>query len=321
MNEVYIRKVSLIMIDKLIRFVNLSIFFSTVMLIAVDKSFAETTVQKKVDNIRLEKFAKDTTVEILSIEDALVQSYPYKPGSGVIIDRIESENKFILTNHHIYKKICPDYFIEDTCMITFISIRDEPGLGIDLSQSTIQKSSLIEKSVEQDIVLLKPVQRSELIGVKIDNSISLTQGEQVYVAGFPGGKPDAKFLFVPMNVISFIPVSNGRGKLFNRHVYAPSNDGKNALNGMSGGSILNSSGNLVGIYSGQLPDSSEQVRGNLRQGIPSSAICDVLIRSIGSECKSITNNDKRMTGIIDTSEIPILGPILQPGKVAIPALW
>ena len=165
-------------------------------------------------------------------------------GSGVILKH-EGDIYTVLTAAHVVKK-----------KVSYqITTPDE-------QQHEVISSSIVSAPGDIDLAVVKFKATTKYPLAKLGNCNILTRGMDLYVAGFPGRD---KAITSSILVVREGKISANSNKTFD-HGYSLiySND---TLNGMSGGAVLNSSGELVAIHG--IGDRDEDGRKNgFNLGIP-----------------------------------------------------
>lgn len=202
-------------------------------------------------------FAKDLTpaqiFEMVNNEVVVIYSYdfdnnPIKQGSGVVIN----DSGFIVTNFHVFSE-CENITV----------YHNKVKLG---------NADIITADMDQDILILK-VDNLNLPGIKIGNSDGLVVGEKVYAIGSPMGYENTISEGIISGIRSFYKDEN---KII--QVTASISEGS------SGGAIVNSEGELIGISTFQ-----EKKGQNLNFAIPVNSIIDFK-NSISYEKNDIEGN-------------------------------
>ncbi|MEG3942249.1 tetratricopeptide repeat-containing serine protease family protein, partial [Microcoleus sp. w2-18aC4] len=163
----------------------------------------------------VDKIAESITVLIDSKE----------PGSGVIVKR-EGNVYTVLTARHVFKDAQAKYEIvtpdDKRYLLTYSSIKKLPNVDLAVVQFTSSQNYSV---------------------AKIGNSDLSIRGKQVYVAGFPKTSPA-----INRSIYQFEKgevTANASRPLEDGYALVYSN---NTLPGMSGGPVLNESGEVVGIH-------------------------------------------------------------------------
>ena len=145
-------------------------------------------------------------------------------GSGAIIE--SSGNTYtVLSNWHVMKN------------------RGEYSLQtIDGREHKVDPAS-IKQLPELDLAILQFTSNQNYQSAEIGNSSSLTEGQNVYFAGYPGElrrEDNRYYRFFAANIVGILPKSteNGYSLVYNGEAFP----------GMSGGPVLDRSGFLIGIH-------------------------------------------------------------------------
>jgi S1-C subfamily serine protease len=203
-------------------------------------------------NNELQEIAKNITVkfrwsEALTATDNAI----FGGGSGVIIKMITQANQnvyYVITNHHVVQ--------DDTYVYWILPDGDR------IDQPDRYSADIIDsKSRPDDVALvsfqLESIQDPDYQTAVLGYSENLPNSTCAYVAGFPAAPNSAeewKVVAVQIIAENLQNLTNDPGPFsYSPLSYAPINPERNAEKGMSGGSILNSFGQLIGIHTGEIP--------------------------------------------------------------------
>lgn len=184
----------------------------------------------------LDKKAKEVTVEITAIN--AISTEGTNRGSGVIIKTTDGSYA-VITNYHVIKK--------DSGYIVVIYNKDTT---IAPARRDIAKGD-IKKKESPDLALLKFKSDQIYPVVEIGKPLSVTPGQNGLVTGFPGQRRTVRVQFTntPVNSEHFIN--------YQPITYKPSDGDGKLEKGMSGGSILDEKGQLIGIHQGKVEEDKD----------------------------------------------------------------
>lgn len=161
------------------------------------------------------------------------ENKPIKQGSGIVIN----DSGLIVTNFHVFSEC-------ENIMVYHNNVK-------------IGTADIIDADMEQDILVLK-IDNLDLKGIQIGNSNNVNVGEKVYAIGSPMGYENT----ISEGIISGIrSVNNDESMLI--QVTASISEGS------SGGAIVNSEGELIGISTSQIKNGQ-----NLNFAIPVNSVID-----------------------------------------------
>ncbi|NJN38434.1 MAG: serine protease [Acaryochloridaceae cyanobacterium CSU_3_4] len=166
-----------------------------------------------------------SSAEVSAISEAVtVRIDGQNPGSGVIIQR-QANVYTVLTAAHVVAT-ADEYDVITTddlrYPVTYTQVKKFPGIDLALVEFTSSKSYQI---------------------VELGDSTAIRAGEPVYVSGFP--IPTAAITESIWNFSEGKVTANAKRPLADGYGLVYSN---NTLPGMSGGSVLDSQGKLIGIH-------------------------------------------------------------------------
>ena len=190
-------------------------FYSTVIpaLFGVSIVLAQSQVGRAaLPSTEISKIAKSITVQVSH----------QSPGSGVLIKK-EGETYTVLTAAHV--------------------VSQANKYEIVTADGQRYNGSTIKTLPDVDLALVQFKSNKNYTTAKVGNSDQTTEGNRVYVAGFPVAKAAISrsiYLFTEgiVNANATEPLRDG-------YALAYSN---NTLPGMSGGAVINENGELVGIH-------------------------------------------------------------------------
>lgn len=203
-------------------------------------------------------FSQDLTPEQIyeKVNDCVVVILSYdfdgnlsKQGSGVVI----SDKGWVVTNYHVFAE----------CEKVEIKHNDK----------TISYSDIIGVDVEKDILILK-IDENIFPTISISNDDNLKVGQRVYAIGSPLGME---------NSLSEGLISGLRNVSKENRNYIQITAGVSP--GSSGGAVVNSKGELIGISSSSLEGGQ-----NLNFAIPVNDIFEIFIGSFNSKKDIEANN-------------------------------
>ncbi|NJL52722.1 MAG: trypsin-like peptidase domain-containing protein [Hydrococcus sp. SU_1_0] len=163
-------------------------------------------------------------------------------GSGFILQR-NNQEYLVITNQHVLRAGEPPYVVETVDGNTY-------------KAEVVSKSINSPNPQEQfDLAILKFVAQTDYATAKVGNSSHLEVGERVFAAGFPAQElisPQTSAVLAQPNIFTTRKLSLKLGRvsiilnqaLVEGYQIAYTNDVKK---GMSGGALLNSQGEVVGI--------------------------------------------------------------------------
>lgn len=157
---------------------------------------------------------------------------PLKQGSGVVIN----DSGYIMTNYHIFSE-CENIVV----------YHNEENLGV---------ADIINADMDKDILIIK-IENENLKTIKIGNSDDCKVGEKIYAIGSPLGYENT----ISDGIISGIRNNDFGGKLI--QITA------SISGGSSGGAVVNSNGELIGISTFQ-----EKEGQNINFAIPINEITE-----------------------------------------------
>jgi serine protease Do len=182
---------------------------------------------------KISSIAKEVTVII----DAKQMS-----GSGVIIGRQGAEYS-VLTNWHVLKS-----------KVAY-TIKTKDGESHQVRPSSIQHIA------ELDLAICTFTSSKLYRVVELGNSDTIAEGSTLYIAGAPAnlqGISSRSLLVVAGQLVGYNPSdSNGYTLIYNN----------NTMPGMSGGAVMDTNGNLIGIHGRGSRDQNDQKSG-FNLGIP-----------------------------------------------------
>ena len=194
--------------------------FSNKITIALIGTVATTVIAQPLAVFAISREEVDKIAESITV---LIDSK--NPGSGVIVKR-QGNVYTVLTARHVFKEPEAKYEIvtpdEKRYLVTYSSIKKMPNVDLAVVQFTSSQNYTV---------------------AKIGNSDLSIRGKQVYVAGFPKTSAAIKrsiYQFEKGEV-----TANASRPLEDGYALVYSN---NTLPGMSGGPVLNESGEVVGIH-------------------------------------------------------------------------
>jgi tetratricopeptide (TPR) repeat protein len=187
-------------------------------ILGVGVALVQIQPTQALTKVEVSKVAQSVTVMIQDPQS------PQTAGSGIIIKR-EGETYTVLTAHHVVKQ-SPDYKVmtPDKKMNPIVQGSIKPLPGVDLA--LVQFKSAGSYSV-----------------AKMGDSTQSPSGSASFVAGFPGTtevRSEPEYYFTSGEI-----AANGSRPLKDGYALAYSNA---TLPGMSGGPVLNESGELIGIH-------------------------------------------------------------------------
>lgn len=213
------------------------------------KVFAQNTFTQSLcqGSSELINQAREVTVQIKSSDGDY--STPKRIGSGVLVNG--KDGIYVITVDHISND-----------STGFDSQNDRINIPCqDFAQDNI-RFKVVKTSPEKefDAALLKPEIQRNWKAAEI--ATNLNQGETILASGFPlAPKQNEEFKSVYFRVLDFNTVQSSRLKNVNQQQFLYYKyDGKDEtpdMNGLSGGSILNLAGKLVGIQTEFDPDRKE----------------------------------------------------------------
>lgn len=250
----------------------LSAYFLSTTFMIFSCRFARADTESEINDI-----ARNITVEVVSL--AVNGDQNFTPsGSGVILKK-EGSTYYVVTNEHVVS-------IEDDYLI-IINNDDQ------FTEPPAEEVEKIEKYSEPpDLALLTFTSQQNYEQAELGSVNSLKEGETVYVAGFPSAveQRDNSIKFTPLRLTNQNPILVGQSL-----TYQPIQPTNNVEKGMSGGSVLNQEGQLVGIHQGETNDRTAG------QGIPLNTIL-ATFPSIQSESKFVQREAETPTGTVETIE-------------------
>lgn len=218
--------------------------------------------KKSLNQTELKHRAKLVTVRIF----AMVNNHEIG-GSGVLIGK-QNNHYLVLTNNHVV----------DTKNINY---KIETYTGNVYNGEIIWQNN--QDLIVDDLALISFKSEIEYQTVKIRNNYSPKKNETILASGFPfqdnlQQSKQIKYTFGNLNKILSKPLMGGYQLGYTNNVYS----------GMSGGSILNLQGELIGVNGlgkyppfgnpyvyqngGNIPDNQVETMTNLSWGIPSQSI-------------------------------------------------
>lgn len=209
--------------------------FSTGLLSTTLLLFQNHVAQAQNSEDEIKSKAQAITVEVVSIS-VTGSKETVAAGSGVLVKNV-GNLYFVLTNQHVIE-------VEDDYAV-FVSAEN-----IIFRQQYIL--SVNKKLPSEDLALLTfestSEQKYDIADIADPNSLSTD--ELNYVSGFPSAaKTKEKFKFIPIKITDEIVNNEERPRGYKPLTYATANN-KHLEKGMSGGSILNNKGELIGIHQG-----------------------------------------------------------------------
>jgi S1-C subfamily serine protease len=179
--------------------------------------------------------ARNITVEVVSL--AVNGDQNFTPsGSGVLLKK-EGNTYYVITNEHVVPIVEDDYLV--------IVNNDDP-----FAELPAEEVKNIEKYPEPDLALLTFTSPQNYEEADLGDPNSLQEGDPVYAAGFPSAvEKRGDWKFTPLRLTNQEPILVGQPL-----TYQPLQPTNNVEKGMSGGSILNQEGQLVGIHQGETDD-------------------------------------------------------------------
>jgi S1-C subfamily serine protease len=211
------------------------------------------------------------------------------PGSGVIIGK-DKTSYYVLTAKHV------------------VATDDEYGIVTPDKQHYPLNYSQVKKLPNVDLAVVQFTSDRDYPVAQLNNSKSLPPGMPVHIYGFPNPGREIKEripFFTPGNITATSHANDGYGLVYTNFTRA----------GMSGGPVLNSDGQVVGIHGraeSELDTSGNAVQTGVNLGIPISVFFD-LAPTIGMDgiLEQSTAN-----ATVQTPTIPKPQPIqLSPGGV------
>lgn len=164
-----------------------------------------------------------------------------KLGSGVIID---SENSYVITNYHV--------------------ISEASKIDVYLTNGEVYHASVIGKNRDMDLALLKLKNANSLKSINIADYKSVHVGDYAIAIGSPYNLKNS----VSFGVVSALNRSNHELNLYDDYIQTDA-----AINhGNSGGPLVNIKGELIGINTCILSDSSDNGNVGIGFAIPTNTI-------------------------------------------------
>ena len=216
---------------------------------------------------------------------------PSGQGSGVILQR-EGDVYTVLTSAHVVKKKV-NYKITTP----------------DDKQYEVISSSIVSAPGDIDLAVIKFKATTNYPIAKLGNCNILTRGMDLYVAGFPGKD---RAITSTILVVREGKISANSNKTFDKgYSLIYSND---TLNGMSGGAVLNSNGELVAIHGvGDRDDDGRRNGFNL--GIPIERFGTVASRP--ARCRNMAEETSGAHWLTLTKRSLSILNILMPTSLAV----
>ena len=171
--------------------------------------------------------AKDSS-EIADIAKAItVRIEGATQGSGVLVKK-EGNSYTVLTSWHVLQDNLPG---EEVAIIT------------SDGKEHLWESKSLQRLGKVDMAVITFISRRNYQIAKIGDIKSISMGNQIFVAGFP--LPSSAIPFSFLRFLEGKVIANANVAIPNGYQLLYSNP---TLKGMSGGSVLDSEGNLVGIH-------------------------------------------------------------------------
>jgi serine protease Do len=224
----------------------------------------------------------DTAEKIVNIakEVAIIIDAEKSKGSGVIIGRQGHDYTF-LTNWHVLREK-DDYTIKSRDGITY----------------KIQPNS-IRQIANLDLAIGTFISTKLYRVVELGNSDTIAEGSNLYITGAPAnlkGISSRNLLVVGGQLVGYNPIdSSGYTLIYNN----------NTMPGMSGGPVIDSNGNLIGIHGRGSRDHNDQKSG-FNLGIP--------INLFINSARQMGLNYQVTRPRIDNTNIPKINPSFLQGR-------
>lgn len=193
---------------------------------------------------------KDSVVEIKAEKESIGTSY----GTGEIIDKSGT----IVTNAHVISyRDAGEYFTYDAISIRFVDEND------------YREVEIVKYDLDLDIAVLKLKQvDKKLIPIKIGDDNKLKVGDNVYALGNMSNYG----LSLTTGIVA-IPHVNVSYNNINRNVIQCD---LTISDGNSGGALLNSKGELIGITTFRLKDNSGKIIYGISYCVPINVVMDYI---------------------------------------------
>lgn len=188
------------------------------------------------------------TADVNSLRPYLKPKTELNGGSGVIID---SKNGIIVTNAHV---------TANSQMIqVFSSITGKTPLRCNLVSIIHDKDLSLIRIIDEDLKQLLDVKPPEQLDAKLIDHLQITQGSQLFAAGFPLG---TRLLQITSGCLSglstpdsFVRITQYEDSYARNSTFIATSAGLNF--GMSGGGLFTTDGHLVGIITAGLPSANQ----------------------------------------------------------------
>ena len=217
-----------------------SILIGTLGMVAI----VQTQIALSLSSLEVNKIAKEITVRIDG----------QGKGSGVIVLR-KGNTYGVITNFHV---------VENPGQYTIKTV-DGEFHSVDSSQ--------IKRLLGADLALVFFESKRNYFVAELGDSDRLQEGQQIYIAGYPGEQTVANertYRFYPENLIGFLSQSSVKDGY--ELIYKGT-----SLPGMSGGPLFDENGKLIAIYGkGEI---NENTLGSSLYGIPVNTAKKLAIRN------------------------------------------
>lgn len=225
----------------------LGCFTSALLIGQIQNAFAQPRTNTLMEQ-QIEEKARAVTVQIIPNNPLSVDA-PY--GSGILIKK-DKNNYSVLTNRHIVQKDAYTILVQQTRVFTGSNVLPQQKYDV---QGSIQKSS------DEDLALLFFLDETQTKNYSVATLapiIALKTGENIFIFGFPiqrneNSNQASKLVRIQITNESLPP--NDRRILAGQITRPPlvyKSSTNDIVKGLSGGSILNQRGELVGIHQGNI---------------------------------------------------------------------